>query len=116
MKTLFLALLLFQAAVPARTGSGIVTGTVLSTDGTPAAGVRVAAVPVPESNQTAGTPVPSSIGQTDIAGSYRLENIPPGPLEAATLFDLPTTGSIRSQTPMRSPQAPALSRSGPTQG
>jgi hypothetical protein len=79
MKTLLLALLLVQAQTPVRPGNGTVTGKILSMEGTPAAGVRMAAVPVPESStQPASAPVLSSIAQTDSTGSYRLENIPPG--------------------------------------
>jgi hypothetical protein len=78
MKAILLALLLIQGTPSPRTGTGVVTGRILSLDGTPAVGVRVAAVPVPDSAVPAGPPVLSSIGQTDSAGNYRLENIPAG--------------------------------------
>src|SRR5262245_51404876 len=64
---------------PPQSQAGVVTGQLLNRDGTPAVGVRVAAMAVPES----GVPVPGAstlvgLTQTDSAGRYRLENVPPG--------------------------------------
>jgi hypothetical protein len=77
MRFLLLALFLLQGT-SAAPNAGVVSGRILSEDGSPSAGVRVAAMPVPESTGPASAPVLSSITQTDSAGNYRLENIPPG--------------------------------------
>ncbi|HEX4997969.1 MAG TPA: carboxypeptidase-like regulatory domain-containing protein [Terriglobia bacterium] len=76
MKTLaFAFIFLFQAAAPRGQG-GAVTGTVLNPDGSPAAGVRVVAISA-SLDGVAGA-VMASLAQTDAAGAYRLEDIPPG--------------------------------------
>src|SRR6185295_7872198 len=81
MKMLMLIMVLTHALTASQTDRGIVTGRLHSSDGNAASGVRVAAVPVPDSNLPS-TPVTAlvlmSITQTDSSGSYRLENIPPG--------------------------------------
>jgi len=77
MKILLFALLLLQGPATAP-NAGAVSGRILSDDGSPAVGVRVAAMPVPESTGPVSAPVLTSISQTDSAGNYRLENIPPG--------------------------------------
>ena len=72
------ALFLVQVASPP--GNGNVTGRLLSPEGTPAAGVRVAAMSVPDaSDPSADAPALLSLSQTDSDGRYRLDNIPPGP-------------------------------------
>jgi hypothetical protein len=78
--------------VGARPEYGIVSGRVLAPDGTPAAGVRVAAVAVDGSVAGNATPsAMSSLTQTDVGGRYRLENVPPGRYYiTAGLVDIPT--------------------------
>src|SRR5687767_541875 len=96
MKTLILIISLLQVATQAQNDKGSVSGRVLSTDGKPAAGVRVAAVVAPEQGtgnptNVTGGPTLLSLAQTDNEGSYRLENIPPGRYYiTAGLVDLPT--------------------------
>jgi len=74
----FAAIFLLQAQIPAQVQPGTVTGRLLSVNGTPAAGVRIAAVPVVEGEDQVNAPVFVSISQTEQDGRYRLENIPPG--------------------------------------
>src|SRR5688572_7979166 len=72
---LILTMLLAQLPIP-RLDGGTVTGLVRYADGRPAAGVRVAAMVVPETGSE-----PSAlavISQTDSSGRYRLEAVPPG--------------------------------------
>jgi hypothetical protein len=58
---------------------GVITGQILSVDGTPAVGVRVAALTPPDSIPGgAGAEILASLTMTDGAGRYRLENIFPG--------------------------------------
>src|SRR5687767_8931982 len=57
---------------------GAVTGRLLSTDNAPAAGIRMAAVPVAEDGDNAAAPVLLGITKTDSDGRYKLEGIPPG--------------------------------------
>src|SRR5215467_14172748 len=59
--------------------TGMVTGTLKTEFGTPAVGVRVGAMAKPEStaDAIAGAAL-ASIAETDAAGHFRLENIPPG--------------------------------------
>lgn len=58
---------------------GTITGTLRAATGTPAAGVRVSALTSPDSTKdlVASTAL-ASLAETDNAGRYRLENIPPG--------------------------------------
>src|SRR5947207_2153873 len=64
---------------PARQSlTGTVTGLLLRTDGTPAAGVRIAVTPVPDPKDAGATGDLLSLSQTDVSGNYRLENILPG--------------------------------------
>lgn len=78
LKTLAVAAMFLaaHAAAFAQT-SGTVTGRVFSTDGTPAANVRVAAVPEGQSGDSPGSTL-ASLAETNSAGQYWLENIPPG--------------------------------------
>jgi hypothetical protein len=72
------ALFIVQVASP--TGNGKVTGRLLSSEGAPAAGVRVAAMSVPDtSDPAADAPALLSLSQTDSDGRYSLDNVPPGP-------------------------------------
>ncbi len=73
----FAAIFLLQSQRPGQINPGAVTGRLLSPDGTPAAGIRIAAVPV-DSEAQAGAPILFGISQTDADGRYRIENIPPG--------------------------------------
>ena len=86
MHFFLLSLLLLQGA-PAR--NGVLAGQLRAIDGSPASGVRVAAVVVPPANQTQEpglvplqyVPPPAALIRTaitDSAGRYRLENVPPG--------------------------------------
>jgi hypothetical protein len=82
MNSLLLSLILFIAqGVPLSTQqTGTITGVLKDSAGRPAAGVRIAAVPRPDSAEDllAGTAAMSSIAETDELGRYTLENIPPG--------------------------------------
>ncbi len=84
------AIFLAQSRIPVQVEPGTVTGRLLSVNGTPAAGVRIAAVPV-DSEEQAGGPVLLGISQTEADGRYRLENIPPGRYYIfAGLIDFPS--------------------------
>src|SRR5436190_12036619 len=79
MKSALLALVLFAPMTLFQTGTGVVTGHLLSTDGrVPAPGVRVAAVLIPEPGAGEGTEVVVAFSETDASGRYRLENLSPG--------------------------------------
>jgi hypothetical protein len=83
MKAVLLGFILFaQGIAQAPANSGTITGTVRTSAGTPAAGVRVSAIARQSSatlNPDAAAEVSSSsLAQTDDQGRYRLENIPPG--------------------------------------
>jgi len=86
VKVALILLLLMQAAE-----KGVVTGRVRAADGSPAAGVRVAAMAVPENGGPTDGSVLESITQTDASGSYRLENVSPGRYYIITgLVEMPT--------------------------
>jgi len=92
MKTALLTISLL-IATQLQTDKGSVTGRVRSADGTPAARVRVTAMVAPEPGVvvTAAGAVMASLTQTDAAGNYRLENIPPGRYYITAGFvDFPT--------------------------
>jgi hypothetical protein len=74
----FAAIFLVQSQIAFQVQPGTVTGRLLSVSGTPAAGIRIAAVPVPEGEDQAGAPVLFGITQTEADGRYSIENIPPG--------------------------------------
>lgn len=75
---LLAAILLAQARGPAQVATGAISGRLLSPNGSPAAGVRVAAMPVPENPGANDAPVLIGLSQTDAAGRYLLEGVPPG--------------------------------------
>jgi hypothetical protein len=84
---------LFVQTILSQTGTGVVTGTLLSSEGKPAVKVRIAAMAVQEGVPTVDLAVFASITETDAAGNYRLENILPGryfiiagPLENLTYY------------------------------
>jgi Carboxypeptidase regulatory-like domain len=86
-----LALVLFTAVTLPQSESGLVTGRLLSADGTASAGVRVMAVPVSESGRGEQAEVLAAITLTDASGAYRLENLSPGRYYIrAGLVDSPT--------------------------
>jgi hypothetical protein len=58
--------------------TGVVTGQLLRSDGTPAAGIRIAVTPVDAKDPTGVAGDLISLAQTDERGNYRLEDIPPG--------------------------------------
>ena len=75
MIALFLtAVLAAQGPGALQPGTGIVTGTLKTTDGRPAPGVRVGAVDVDDPSGSSLL----SVTETDSAGKYRLTNIPAG--------------------------------------
>jgi hypothetical protein len=73
MTRLFLALMLFTQG-GLQPGTGIVTGSIRTAEGRPAAGMRVAAIAIddPDGNNLL------SLAQTDASGRYTLSNIPEG--------------------------------------
>jgi hypothetical protein len=76
---LFFGIALAQVPVVSPAGkNGIATGQLRLPSGSPAAGVRVAAMAVPDAGAPASSGVLVSLTQTDSDGRYRLENIPPG--------------------------------------
>jgi hypothetical protein len=81
--------LLLQGTSPAQNAS--VVGVVRGLDGTPAAGIRVAAKEVTLPNATSKDSALARIAQTDNTGQYKLEDIPPGRYYiTAGLVDFPT--------------------------
>ena len=80
---LLIACLLFQVAAPAPRDGGTLSGQIRSADGRPLSGISVMIVAgelrdgrpnlVP-----LGISIPGTLAQTDVAGRYHLENIPPG--------------------------------------
>jgi TonB family protein len=65
--------LLIYAVLLTQVSTGVITGRLLSADGTPLAGVRIAAADASDPDS-----ILASLAQTDAAGRYRLENILPG--------------------------------------
>src|SRR5262245_13623584 len=68
------ALFAVQGPGALQPGTGIVTGTLKTADGRPAAGVRVGAVDVDDPTSSSLF----SVTETDSAGRYRLINVPSG--------------------------------------
>jgi hypothetical protein len=80
-----LAILLAFSAVFAQGGpaltnqNGTITGVLRTVAGAPAVGVRVSALARPDAiNDLAAATAFAGLVETDNAGRYRLENIPPG--------------------------------------
>jgi hypothetical protein len=89
MLPILFAIALAQA--PAQTQNGVATGQLRLPGGSPAARVRVAAMPVPDATGPSSPGVLVSLTQSDASGQYRLENIPPGRYYIqAGLIDYPT--------------------------
>src|SRR5262245_23543769 len=89
---LFLALLLSTQGIPGPNQTGTITGVLKDSAGKPASGVRVGAIAVPDSTtDIANASAMISLAETDDAGRYRLENVPPGRYYvAAGRVDFPT--------------------------
>jgi len=88
-----LLILLFLQGIPALPNqSGTVSGVLRAADGKPAVGVRVSAMSRPDNPQDAlGGSSMAGISETDEAGRFWLENIPPGRYYiVAGRLDLPT--------------------------
>jgi hypothetical protein len=92
MRVFWLAAIFFlQSQLPDQIQPGTVTGRLRSIDGSPASGVRIAAVAVPEAADKSGTSAMFGISATNSDGSYRLEKLPPGRYYIfAGLIDLPS--------------------------
>jgi hypothetical protein len=119
MTIVALVLLLLQAATPARTG--VVSGQLQTKEGTPAAAIRISALPAPPpnirpsdgQNYYAAT-APASTALTDAQGRYRLANLGPGRyFVIASVFGFPTfypgtTNADGGTVITISPEAPAV--------
>jgi hypothetical protein len=89
-------LLLLQAATAAR--PGVVTGQLQTGEGTPAAAIRISALPAPpvsilpsDGQNYFATTTPASTALTDAQGRYRLTNLAPGRyFILASVFEYPT--------------------------
>jgi hypothetical protein len=95
MNSLLLVLILWAAqGIPVQpTQGGTITGVLKDSAGKPAAGIRVGAVPRPDSLEelTGSTGAMSSLGETDEQGRFTLENVPPGRyFVAAGVLNFPT--------------------------
>lgn len=75
MKSLIAILLLWVTVSVAQQPAGVITGRLVSANGAPTVGVRVAAA---EANDTSEPTALVGITRTDNEGRYRLDNIPPG--------------------------------------
>jgi hypothetical protein len=80
MLGIFIHLILLLQGIPLLPNQGgTVTGVLTSADSRPAAGVRVAVMVQPDNpGDVAGAAALVSIAETDDAGRFRLENVPPG--------------------------------------
>lgn len=75
--SLLLSILLMPCFALAETG--VVAGTLRGLDGKPAARVRVGVMPIPEVGlELKGSDTLVNLGQTDDAGRFQLEDVPPG--------------------------------------
>ena len=89
-------LVLLQAAAPAR--PGVVTGQLQTREGTPAAAIRISALPAPPPNilpsdgqNYYSTTAPAGTTLSDAQGRYRLTNLAPGRyFIVASVFGYPT--------------------------
>src|SRR6185295_1345833 len=71
-RLLIAALFLLQSST-----NGVITGRLTTAGGAPASGTRVALRPVSDTPPSSDS-VQVSISETDAAGRYRLDNVPPG--------------------------------------
>ncbi|HZI51383.1 MAG TPA: hypothetical protein VFE29_06130 [Terriglobia bacterium] len=78
MIALVLTLMLIAQDIPVQQATGRVSGTLKTTAGMPAAGVRVVAIAVPEIPSEVTTTSYLSIAQTDQEGRFLLQDVPPG--------------------------------------
>ena len=96
MNALLALLLLLQAATAAR--PGVVMGRLQTREGSPAAAIRISALPAPpvsilpsDGQNYFSTTTPASTALTDAQGRYRLTNLAPGRyLIVASAFGYPT--------------------------
>jgi hypothetical protein len=87
----FAIIFLVQSQIPVQVEPGTVTGRLLTKNGEPEAGVRIAAVPVTSGENPTSATALFGISQTGEDGRYRLENLPPGRYYIfAGLIDLPS--------------------------
>src|SRR5678815_3849263 len=74
---LLLTFLLLQGTTPPQ--AGVVTGRVLNSDGSPAAGIRVSLMRAPEApTQARPDPVVFNLTETSSTGIFRMDNVPSG--------------------------------------
>jgi hypothetical protein len=79
MLGVFLQLILLLQGIPLPPNQGgTVTGVLTTAESRPAAGVRVAVMAQPEPGDVAGAAALVSLAESDDAGRFRLENVPPG--------------------------------------
>jgi hypothetical protein len=79
MLGIFIHLILLLQGIPLLPNQGgTVTGVLSTAESRPAAGVRVAVMAQPDPGDVAGAAALVSIAETDDAGRFRLENVPPG--------------------------------------
>jgi hypothetical protein len=94
MNALVLVLILWVQGIPVQPNQGgTISGVLKDSAGRPAVGIRVGAVPRPDSLEelTGNTAAMSSLGETDEQGRYTLENVPPGRyFVAAGILNFPT--------------------------
>jgi len=87
----FAIIFLVQSQIPVQVEPGTVTGRLLTRNGEPEAGVRIAAVPAASGDGQTNAAALFGISQTDAEGRYRLDNLPPGRYYIfAGLIDLPS--------------------------
>jgi hypothetical protein len=94
MSCILLFLILWTQGVPVQpTQGGTITGVLKDSAGKPAVGIRVGAVPRPDSLEelNGNTGAMSSLSETDEQGRFILENVPPGRyIVAAGVLNFPT--------------------------
>jgi Carboxypeptidase regulatory-like domain len=77
MKIACVIALLFSASAVVSQSEATIAGRLINRDGSPAANIRVMAVAAQDSSAQAGREI-VSFAQTDAAGNYQLESVPPG--------------------------------------
>jgi len=75
---LAMMVLLQVQAPPPRPGTGSISGRIVFSDGTPAVSVVVTSAAAPEPGRPPAPGPVRSLGFTDQAGAFRLQNVPPG--------------------------------------